>query len=580
MRLSGVLAALLGAVLPIASIAQECVSDDKPGCPAGLQGKCPLGVLFEDFITTPSGYVVPPVAERPFNPEAGDKVLIKRFVVEGVTPNPEAGITQESVQAVADASWKKIADEKGEVRLTVGQMVRVADEVTTFYRNQGYLVAKAFVPVQAVGADSTVKIQVLEGRVSEVEVTGAADYSKGVLGRPSAALVGNTPTRDSVEAALLYTQDYPGVRLFGTFKPGAQTGDTKLVLQVLGEDSFEYAVGGDNYGLESTGQYRFRGDASWNNPIGFGDRLSVTLLQAVAPENTTLGSASYRTPVGIRGLGAYVGASKNEFRVSGDDFGIPDRDILEGTLSVYEVGTDWRFKRSRFFNADVDLNLAQKEADQLLLGTVQIVDTTLNVAALRIGFDRIDTRFKGLDMASVRYRQGFNGTSSGGFSTREETEFGVFDMRYNRVQPLTETQTMVLRLRAQETSNRLSSLEKFVLTGPDAVRAYQVGDALRDSGQFAALEYRVQAPGFARTAGPFDRTWGDLLQFWLFADYAHGENSGSSPSPAEVSGYGLAIQFGLPGSFQILLQSAQALSDQVSTDGQDSRLYGEFSVRF
>jgi len=579
LRLSGVVTALLWAVLPVASVAQECVTDDKPGCPAGLQGKCPLGVLFEDFITSPTGYVVPPVAERPFNPDAGDKVLIKRFIVEGVTPDPEAGITQESVQAVADAAWKKIADEKGEVRLTVGQMVRVADEVTTFYRNQGYLVAKAFIPVQAVGADSSVKIQVLEGRVSEVEVTGASDYSKDVLGRPSASLVGNTPTRDSVEAALLYTQDYPGVRLFGTFKPGAQTGDTKLVLQVLGEDSFEYALGGDNYGLESTGTYRFRGDAAWNNPIGLGDKLNVTLLQSVAPENTTLGSINYRTPVGVRGLGVSAAAAINDFRVAGDEFGLGDREILEGTITTYEIGGDWRYKRSRFLNADVELGVAHKEADQTLLGTVTIVDEALNVASLKAGFDRIDTRFKGLDIGSIRLRKGFAGQTEGSFG-EQDPDFMALDLRYNRVQPLSETQTAVLRLRAQETGDPLSSLEKFVLSGPDAVRAYQVGDALRDKGQFASLEYRVQAPFFARAAGPFDRNWGDLLQFWLFGDYAHGENAGRAPGTTELSGYGLSMQFGLPGTFQVLLQGAKAISSTESTDGKDSRFYGEFSFKF
>lgn len=560
--------------------AQDPVCTEEDGSPCAGGGPCPLQRLpYEEIIAAPpadrGGRNIPPVAERPFDPESGDRMLVRGFVVDGVVPNPDAGITPETVQAAADAAFAREAGGDGEARLTVGRMVRVADEVTTFYRGKGYLVAKAFLPVQTIGPDALVHIQVIEGRVGDVIVEGAKGYSVKVLRKPSVPLIGQVPQRDEVESALLYTQDYPGVRLFGTFRPGGAQGDTNLILQVLDEDSFGFQVGGDNYGNEFTGAYRLRMDGAWKNPLGFGDQFDLTLLQAVNPTNTTFGSLSYRVPFGPRGFGAFVGASQNQFAVAGP-LELLD---LEGTIGIIEAGLDWKFVRYRFLNSRVGLLLANKKSELTAVGgDVEITDDDYNVVIAEIGADRIDTRFRGVDLGLFKIRQG----AGGDLGTRSglDANFTVFELRYTRLQSLAETQTAIFRMRTQQVDQSLSPLEQFALAGPDAVRAYPVGQALRDKGTFASLEYRVQAPGFARAAGPFNRTWGDLLQLGLFYDYATGEDAEGGAVSVDLSGYGMGIQFAVPGTFQMLLQAATPESSAEPTDGDDMRLYMEFSVKF
>ena len=78
--------------------------------------------------------------------------------------------------------------------------------------------------------------------------------------------------------------------------------------------------------------------------------------------------------------------------------------------------------------------------------------------------------------------------------------------------------------------------------------------------------------------GPFGRSWGDLLQLWLFGDYAKVSNVGGGPSE-NLSGYGLSIQFGVPGT-QLLIQGAKKASGPAPSDGKDSaRVYAQLSVR-
>jgi hemolysin activation/secretion protein len=561
---------------PLTALAQPPCTGEDSDCAAGA---CPLVNLpYEEFIntapTSAGGRDIPSVADRPFDPESGPRILVRGFVVDGVTPNPEQGVTQQSVQAAADAAFARETGGSPDARLTVGHMTKVADDVTTFYRNKGYLVAKAFLPVQTIGGDGLVHIQVVEGTIADVVVENNKKYPAKTLRKPSLRLIGTRPQRDEVETALLYTQDYPGVRLFGTFRPGANTGDTKLVLQVQEETRFDYSLGADNYGNEFTGKYRFRGDAAWNDPFGLGDLFSLTLLQAVSPSNTTFGSANYSVPVGPRGFSTHVGASRNAFAVAGP-LQLLD---LAGTITVYELGSDWKFVRHRFSNASANFLLAHKESKLTAVGGVlKITNDKYNVAVLGVDADRVDTKYKGVDQGTLKVRQGLSGNF--GSSSGVDKTFTIGELRYARIQSLADTQTGVFRFRSQYTGNVLSPLEQFALAGPDAVRAYPVGQALTDSGIYSSLEYRVQAPGFSRTAGPFSRTWGDLFSTILSVDYASGRNTKGSKT-VNLSGYGGGVQFGIPGTFNLLLQGAVPISSQEASDGHKFRVYGEFSYKF
>jgi hemolysin activation/secretion protein len=571
--------ALASGVASFQAQAQECPIED-PGCSGS---GCTLQKLpYEEFIPsaplTRGGRDIPAVVDRPFDPESGNRILVKGFVVEGVTPNFELDLTKENVQAAADAAFMKETGGAPEARMTVGHMVRVSDAVTTFYRSKGYVVAKAFLPVQTVGADSIVRIQVLEGKITEIVVENAKKYDPAVLKKPSAGLIGTVPTRNSIETALLYTQDYPGVRLFGTFRPGANAGETKLILQVLEEDSFGYQFTGDNYGTELTGIYRGRFDLTWKNPVGWGDQFSVSVLQSMSPENTTFGSLGYRVPIGPRGFQAFIEGSQNAFVVDQEPF---DQLQLDGTITSYKVGIDWRYDRGRFANARASLSYASKASELTALDTLQVTDDSFNIIELESTIDRIDIRFKGVDQVTAKIRQGQGGDFSTG--AQYEESFTIYEARYTRAQVLSDTQTLVMRLRGQTTSKSISPLEQFSLAGPDAVRAYPVGQLLRHVGQFASLEYQIQAPGFARSPGPFSRQWGDLLQFSLFADYAHGRGAKDlqdRQEDAEISGYGTGIRFGVPGTFQLLLEYAAPLGSVEANDGKDGRVYGNVSYSF
>ena len=153
-----------------------------------------------------------------------------------------------------------------------------------------------------------------------------------------------------------------------------------------------------------------------------------------------------------------------------------------------------------------------------------------------------------------------------------------------RLQRLTQYTSLVLRVDGQYTHDPLVSLEQFSLGGPDSVRAYSVSETLAEKGGVASLEFVMGAPGFASRPAPGSRTWGDILQFSLFVDYANGDLNAplvaSQNSSVALSGAGGAIQFSLPGRVFARVDVSTRLTDRTPTNGHSPQCYFRLGTSF
>src|SRR5690606_11797266 len=128
--------------------------------------------------------------------------------------------------------------------LTIGQLQLVADEITRYYREKGFFLARAVIPAQEV-VDGVVVIRVLEGRLGGVQAQGNDSYSFGRLADPFETYLGELVTVDKIEDALLTLQDYPGLSSVGVFQPGSGVGTADILVNVSDEDTFDFLMRGD-----------------------------------------------------------------------------------------------------------------------------------------------------------------------------------------------------------------------------------------------------------------------------------------------------------------------------------------------
>ncbi|MFC5525026.1 ShlB/FhaC/HecB family hemolysin secretion/activation protein [Rhodanobacter ginsengisoli] len=532
------------------------------------------------------GNIVPPVKDR--DTEAAQKIAVLGFRVTGVADHSRLGVTPASIQALADAQYRKLAKETGNpVELTFAQMEGVADKIVERYRTAGFIVSNAFLPAQTIGPDHIVRIEVLEGKIGKIIVKGTRRYRPSIISASAEKLRGKPLLKSDVDTALLYARDLPGVTVASTFQPGEHTGDTDLVM-IANEARrpYKFTLGANNYGTDLTGKYRAQAGVEWDNPLRLGDTFNLNVDYALDPSDNVYGAMTYRTPLGITpGLTAVVGASRNVLQINTGTFAALD---VKGPSSLYYAGADWKFINRDDLQAVGTLHLMREESRLSSLG-ITLSDEKFNLGELTYGMLHTDRRFHGVDILQLGVRKSINDNSLEPdlVSPQHSHSFLVTKLSYTRLQFLTKSQRLYFKFVGQYTRDALVPLEQFAMGGPDSVRAYPIADALRDRGYYASLEYHVDAPGFGDVVSPFySRPWRELLEFEVFADYAKGYSAGANrlitPDSATLSAAGAGLIFRVPRfkHFEFHFDGAVPLGSQKASDGKGFHIYSRFSFTY
>ena len=528
---------------------------------------------------------MPPVKDR--HAEAGQKIAVRGFRVTGVADHGKLGVTPESIQALADARFRKMAGEDGQAELGFDEMQSVADEIVERYRTAGFIVSNAFLPAQTIGDDKIVTIEVLEGQIGKIIVKGNRRYRPGVISASAEKLRGKPLQKGDVDTALMYAHDLPGVTVSSTFQPGENTGDTDLVM-VANEAKrpYKFTLGANNYGTELTGRYRLEAGLEWDNPFRLGDMFKASVDYALDPNDNIYGSLIYQAPiVRVPGLSVVAGASRNELQINSGTFAALD---VKGPTTLYYGGLDWKFINRDGLESVATLHVSREQSRLDSLG-MRLSDQKFTVAELGYQLLHTDRRFHGVNILQAGLRQSLSDDSAEPdlVSPAHASKFLVARLAYTRMQFLTKSQRLDFKLVGQYSRDALVPLEQLALGGPDSVRAYPIADALRDRGYYASLEYHTYAPGFGDVASPFyGRPWRELLEFQVFVDYAKGFAAGANRGPGskgiEYSGAGAGLIFRLPRfkHFEFHLDGAVPLGSVKSSDGKDFHIYSKFSFTF
>ena len=537
---------------------------------------------------------IPRMYDRPLGLEEGPRVLVKAFKLQGAVDRPKHHVRVADAQAILDAA-RAAQPSQG---FSINQLQEVAKKVATYYDEHGYILAQAFIPAQKV-ADGVVVVQVLEGKLASVRVEGNKKYPASTLKRPFKSLIGAPVDKDSIESALLTLTNYPGITAFGVLGAGTDVGTTDLTLRVQSEERFRIETVLDNYGTQFAGQDRVQLTLTINDPLHMADRLKLTGLYATGSSSGAshgaYGGVDYEIPVFSPNDSLHVVHLTNQYDVGAAAASVTTGKS-NGKTRVDELGYRHDFARTRLGSASIGVAFNVKSATFDSPPSV-VYDDKLTTARIDAQWERVDTRFRGVDTVLFSYTHGFNGllgalgaydpaaaATSRSSRLGASGEFNKFNLQMQRLQRLTQYTSLVLRVDGQYTHDPLVSLEQFSLGGPDSVRAYSVSETLAEKGGVASLEFVMGAPGFASRPAPGSRTWGDILQFSLFVDYANGDLNAplvaSQNSSVALSGAGGAIQFSLPGRVFARVDVSTHLTDRTPTNGHSPQCYFRLGTSF
>jgi hemolysin activation/secretion protein len=125
-------------------------------------------------------------------------------------------------------------------------------------------------------------------------------------------------------------------------------------------------------------------------------------------------------------------------------------------------------------------------------------------------------------------------------------DFAKFNIDGRRLQRVNDNMNFLLSFSAQRAMKNLASAEKFSLGGPNAVRAYPVGEATGDDGLVVTGELRYIPPGAKVFGGDFILS--GFIDYGI-AKLNHEPLASDTENHRELSGYGVGLSLGRDGNF-------------------------------
>ena len=457
----------------------------------------------------------------------------------GAAPAPAAGIVVKGFKFAGNASVptadleRLLAPYTGKTA-DLAKLREAADRVSEEYQRRGLDLARAYIPAQTI-QDGVVEIDVLEGRLGEVRVSGNQTYDTGLIrGFIQAAVTGTAVTTEGLEHGLLLLSDFKDLKVTASLDRGAAPGTVDV--DAKAEDGFPVHGGlsFNNFGSDYTSRYHFGADLDWENALLPGAILSLSGMIGDRPDRIAFGGGTYLVPVNDLGTRVGVSASYGNFQVA------EDLAILGIHGEEWEVGAfvTHPLIRTRTLSIWGDVGFQLKDAKFYLLSQVSSHDKIRSVYATVHGEH---LGLGGRDVGSFSVSQGLGDFLDGTHGDDPQaSRFGADDTytrlsaQYGRLQPLSDLFALSGRAGGQWTTDSLLSSEEWQVGGADSVRGFAPAESSGDYGYLASLEFHVS---------PLEDQ--ALLQFLAFIDHGGAFRKRELPGQKDhsyLTGTGLGVR--------------------------------------
>lgn len=450
-------------------------------------------------------------------------------------------------------------------KTTLGDVRAIANAISAYYRNAGYVLSRAIVPPQRV-ADGVVTIQVVEGYVDQVGFEGADAQNSDLLASYAAQVTQEKPiTNATLERYLLLLDDLTGVKARGVLSPSQNNVGASQLTVALDYDQMDGEAFINNRGSRFLGPLQMGGMVGANSLLGLSERIQLRSIVSGNLEELRYYEGSYQQPVGalgttLRGLVSYTdtnpGASLEPLDIDGESLNV--------TLAARHP-----FLRSRRENLFGNLGFRYRNSESILgLFSAELYDDHVRSIYGGVNYDTID-RWDGINRIDTEISHGLDmldGNDSGDFLSRANGEnvFTKMELQYSRLQPLSTNISAYLGLSGQYAFDPLLASEEFGIGSEPFGSAYDPAEITGDSGFAGRLELRY--------SDSLQDTWIDIWQVYGFYDGGKVYNRNviaGEKSDESLTSAGVGARVSLTNNISATAEIAAPLTHKVVAEGSD-----------
>ena len=401
-------------------------------------------------------------------------------------------IVFEDNHVYSDQQLTAVFKDKLNTEITVAELLNIVQDITNYYRNNGYILTRAILPPQHV-EKGIVHVRIVEGYIDHVNVVGVPKGARRMVQAYGDKIAQSRPLQLKVmEHYLRLANEIPGMQVKAILEPSkTATGASDLDLSAQ-EQTFSGSFSYDNYGTRFIGPNQDTINASLNSIFRAGDTTRGTYATTTRPEQLKFYDISYQTPLGANGLTGAIGKNHSG-TVPGMNLALID---TRGQAVTYYTIFQYPLLRTRSQNLTLDANFSYLNSGVTTFGTPLYDD---HIRSLRFGgnYDFAD-RFNGSNILGLHAEQGFNiWGASNNPNALNTSRFGAdgiftkFVVQAARIQPIYRRLSVFVLLNGQYSFNPLLASEQFAFGGSQQGRGYDPAEIIGDKGFGGTLEFRM-----------------------------------------------------------------------------------------
>ncbi len=377
-------------------------------------------------------------------------------------------------------------------QITFADLIQLRSDITELYIKNGYVTSGAFLPNNQNLTDGVVQIQVVEGELEKIELSGLRSLQP-VYVRSRLEKASSTPLNQKrLEEALQLLQLDPLIeRVNAQLTAGSTPGSNILQVTVTEAPAFHGGVFAANNQTPSIGSTQAGVFINHDNLLGFGDRLSA---EYGITEGLNLYNVSYTIPLNANNGTLGFRVNNSDSRIIEDEFRDLDIRSEAQTYSFTYRQPLYRKPQSEFA---LGLGLNLRRSQTFLLNNIPFSfsegpeNGESKVTVISFSQDWVERSATRVLAARSQFNLGIGAFDATVNNSGTDGRFFSWLGQFQWVERLSPRTILLARLNAQLTGDSLLSLEKFSIGGVDTVRGYRQNQFVADNGITGSVEVRI-----------------------------------------------------------------------------------------
>jgi hemolysin activation/secretion protein len=538
-------------------------------------------------VQPPAPLPVPPTGPLPVKPGAVSFTL-KEVIVDGVTV-----YTPEQLRPAYAAFLERT--------ISVDDLSQIEQAITTKYRSDGYILARAVIPTgQALDPTAAIlHVRVYEGYIDKVLLT--PEYQAGERGRLVKTILdkiaggcrsGDRPAdgkpcalhRDTLERYLLLANDLPGVTASAVIEPSPDTSGAADLFVTITQKSYDASARVDNRSSPYIGPTTGQLAGSLNNLTDRYERSTIRVVGAAPLSELWLINVNEEIPLNSEGLRLAVGGTHSRSH-PGDALRSSNL-VSYGDSASLALAYPWLRTRAEnlMFRGDFTVrNALTYESDAETFDDhtrVLTAGATYDLADRWLGVNFVDAAVgQGVDILGATKRNAPRTSHTGA-----DPNFTKFTGELSRLQQIADQWNLLIAATGQYATSKLLASEQFAFGGERYGRGFDPSEILGDRGIAGKVELQYTPSRLPAILGI-----GDILrtvQFYGFYDIGRVWSLDVGAADPIAASAGAGVRFlvtdYVSGYVELAAPLRRAVQSQIADgkNGKAPRFYFSIASRF